>query len=94
MYIITSKSNPDKDDISYYRPISYLSFLSKLTERVVKSRLVYYLFTNNLFNSLQSAYIKCHSTETNLSVYDHIIKAMSNQQVIVSHFFTYLLIFC
>jgi len=56
--------------------------LSKLTERVVKLRLVDYLSTNNLLNSFQSAYIKHHSTETTLlSVQDHIIKAMSHQQV-------------
>jgi len=56
--------------------------LSKLTERVVKLRLADYLFTNNLLNSFQSAYIKYHSTETTLlSVHDHIIKAMSHQQV-------------
>jgi len=40
------------------------------------------LSTNNLPNSFQSAYIKLHSTETTLlSVHDHIIKAMSHQQV-------------
>ena len=76
------KSNLDKDDLSNYRPISHLSFLSKLTERVVKSRLVDYLSTNNLLNSFQSAYIKHHSTETTLlSVHDYIIKAMSHQQI-------------
>jgi hypothetical protein len=33
----------DKEDLSSYRPISHLSFLSKLTERVVKLRLTDYL---------------------------------------------------
>jgi len=65
-----------------FRPISHLSFLSKLTERVVKLRLVDYLSTNNLLHSFQSAYIKHHSTKTTLfSVHDHIIKAVSLQQV-------------
>ena len=76
------KSNLDKEDLSNYRPISHLSFLSKLTERIVKLRLVDHLSTNNLLNSFQSAYIKHHSTETTLlSVHDHIINAMSHQQV-------------
>ena len=76
------KSNLDKEDLSSYRPISHLSFLSKLTERIVKLRLVDYLSSNNLINSFQSAYIKHHSTETTLlSVHDHIIKAISHQQV-------------
>jgi len=76
------KSNLDKDDLGNYRPISHLSFLSKLIERVVKLHLAYYLSTNNLLNSFQSAYIKHHSTETTLlSVHDRIIKAMIHQQV-------------
>ena len=76
------KSNLDKEDLSNYRPISHLSFLSKLTERIVKLRLVDHLSTNNLINSFQSAYIKHHSTETTLlSVHDHIIKAISHQQI-------------
>ena len=76
------KANLDKEDLSNYRPISHLSFLSKLTEKVVKLRLTDYLSNNNLLNSFQSAYIKHHSTETTLlSVHDHIIKAMSHQQV-------------
>lgn len=33
------KANLDKEDLSSYRPISHLSFLSKITERVVKLRL-------------------------------------------------------
>jgi len=56
--------------------------LSKLTERVVKLRFADYLSTNNLLNYFQSANIKHHSTETTLLfVHDHIIKAMSRQQV-------------
>jgi len=59
-----------------------LSFLSKLPERIIKSDLADYLSTNNLLNSFKSAYIKHHFTETTLlSVRDHIIKGMSNQQV-------------
>jgi len=45
---LLKKYNLDKEDLSNYRPISHLSFLSKLyTERVVKNRLT----TNNLLNS-------------------------------------------
>jgi len=72
------KSNLDKDDLGNYRPISHLSFMSKLIERVVKLRLAEYLSTNNLLNSFQSAYIKHHSTETTLlSVHDHVIKTIN-----------------
>lgn len=76
------KSNLDRENLTNYRPISHLTFLSKLTERAAKNRLTEYLSDNNLLNSHQSAYIKSHSTESALlSVHDHIIKAMSLQKV-------------
>ena len=79
---LLKKSNLDKEELSNYRPISHLSFLSKLTERVVKIRLTQHLSSNNLLNSFQSAYTKNHSTEsTLLAVHDHLIKAMSQQKV-------------
>ena len=79
---LLKKYNLDREDLSNYRPISHLSFLSKLTERVVKIRLTQHLSSNNLLNKFQSAYTKHHSTEsTLLAVHDHIIKAMSQQQV-------------
>jgi hypothetical protein len=59
--------------------VSHLSFLSKLTERVVKYRLTNYLTEHNLLNSFQSAYAKLHSTETALlAVHDYLIRASSH----------------
>jgi len=55
------KYNLDKEDLSNYRPISHLSFLSKLTERVAKQRLTHHLSSNHLLNSFQSAYTVYHS---------------------------------
>jgi len=79
---LLKKYNLDKEELSNYRPISHLSFLSKLTERVVKLRLTHHLSSNDLLNSFQSAYTKFHSTEsTLLSLHDHIIKAMSHQKI-------------
>jgi len=78
---LLKKYNLDQEDLSNYRPISHLSLLSKLTERVVKNRLTAHLSANNLLN-YQSAYTKHHSTEsTLLAVHDHIIKSMSEQKV-------------
>ena len=79
---LLKKSNLDKENLSNYRPISHLSYLSKLTERLVKNRLTDHLTKNSLLNPYQSAYTKFHSTETTLlSVHDFIIRAMSKQQV-------------
>jgi len=56
--------------------------LSKLTERVVKQRLLSHLTANNLLNNYQSAYLKSRSTETTLLyVHDHIIRAMGQQKI-------------
>jgi Reverse transcriptase (RNA-dependent DNA polymerase) len=75
-------SNSDKNELSNYRPISHLSFLSKLTERAVKSRLTDFLTEHNLLNSFQSAYTKLHSTETALlAVHHYFIRASRQQQV-------------
>jgi len=69
----------DKDELSNYRPISNLSLISKIIERVVKSRLSDHLTSNNLVNPHQSAYCKRHSTETALLyIHDHLINAMKN----------------
>ena len=45
-----------------YRPVSNLSFLSKILEKVVLRQLSNHLLTNNLFYSHQSAYRAGHST--------------------------------
>ena len=68
--------------MSNYRPISHLSFLSKLVERAVKGRLSEHLTSNSLLNKYQSAYTKFYSTESALlAVHDHVIRAMSEQKV-------------
>ena len=61
---LLKKYNLDKEELSNYRPIFHLSFLSKLTERVVKQRLTHHLSSNHLLNSFQSAYTTHHSTES------------------------------
>ena len=49
-----------------YRPVSNLSFLSKLIEKVIATRLITHLEENNLLEEMQSAYKVRHSTETAL----------------------------
>jgi len=70
------------ESLSNYRPISNLSFLSKLTERIVKDHITHHLSTNSMFNSFQSVYTKHHSTETTLiALHDDLIRAMDKQEV-------------
>ena len=79
---LLKKPNLDKNSFSNYRPISNLSFLSKLTERVVKNRLTDHLGKHSLFNIFQSAYTAFHSTESVLlSLHDFIVRSICRQQV-------------
>jgi len=58
------KSNMDPADVRSYRPISNLSVVSKLLERLVARQLLTHLDTSGLLPRLQSAYRAGHSTET------------------------------
>ena len=49
-----------------YRPVSNLCFIAKILEKLVLSLASSYLNTHNLYNTCQSAYRPCHSTETAL----------------------------
>ena len=53
----------DRSDVSNFRPISILSVLSKITEKVVSMQLVSYLLGNHLLTPLQYAYRPSHCTE-------------------------------
>ena len=63
---LLKKHNLDPNDLKNYRPVSNLSFLSKLLEKVVLNQLNLHLSSNNLLLPFQSAYRQHHSTETAL----------------------------
>lgn len=52
--------------MSNYRPISKLSFLSKVLEKVISAQLVSSMNNNNAFNKFQPGFRALHSTETAL----------------------------
>ena len=65
-----------------YRPVSNLSFVSKVTERAGLSQYVDHLKSINMYTSKNSAYKEQHSTETLLvKVHSDIINNMDNRQV-------------
>ena len=65
---LLKKPTLDKEELCNYRPISNLSLISKIIERVVKSH--------------HSAYCKHHSTETALLyIHGHLISAVGSQKV-------------
>ena len=61
---LLKKTDLDPADVKSYQPISNLTIVSKLLERLVSLQLVKYLKDNNLLPDLQSAYRAMHSTET------------------------------
>ena len=63
---LIKKATLPVDDFKNYRPVSGLSFISKLVERVVAKQLLEHIHVHNLDNPYQSAYKTGHSTETAL----------------------------
>jgi len=63
---IVKKAGLDATDVSSCRPISNLSVLSKLLERLVAHQLMQYLSSTDLLPSLQSSFRPGHSTETSI----------------------------
>ena len=71
----------DPDIFNFFRPISNLLFLGKLTERVVLRRLEEHLSNNGLNCPEQSAYKKGYSTETLLiRIWNDLLVASDNQE--------------
>ena len=60
------KPSLDRNSLKNYRPVSNLSFLSELIEKVVANQLNEFISHEGLLNVNQSAYKSSHSTETAL----------------------------
>ena len=74
----------DPNKLKNYRPVSNLSYISKLLESVVARRLNNHMITNGLHEPLQSAYKSGHSTETALlRVHNDVFTNMDNQSATV-----------
>ena len=74
---LLKKTVLDSHILKNYRPVSSLTFISKVIEKVISGRLNEHLINNSLFDPLQSAYRDKQSTETALlKVQNDIISAL------------------
>ena len=79
---LLKKFSLPKDDLSSYRPISNLNFISKILERVIYNRLLAHLDSFSSISPFQSAYRKYHSTETALlHIHNDLLLSMENKRV-------------
>ena len=71
---LIKKPDVDRELLKKYRPVSNLSFLSKVIEKVIYIRILGHILDNNIVDSFQSAYRAGHSCETALlRVYNDIV---------------------
>ena len=63
---LLKKHNLPQDELSSYRPISNLNFVSKVLERIIHARISSHLESFPSITPFQSAYRQFHSTETAL----------------------------
>ena len=78
---IIKKDNLDPESLSSYRPISQLSIISNIIEKIVFTQLSDYLIRNKLLDPYQSDYTHHHSTETEiLNVFDKVLQRLSKHR--------------
>ena len=79
---LLKKPSLNKNSMSNYRPVSNLSFLSKVLEKVVVNQLNSHINSSNTPNQYQSAYRKFHSIETALlKIHNDILASMDAGKV-------------
>jgi hypothetical protein len=82
------KKDADNSLIKSYRPISILSVIGKLCEKILIKRFVQYLESKNIMVAHQSGFRKHRNTSDNITVLTQSVKnAFSNGQHLVSIFF-------
>ena len=80
---IIKDKDGNKEDFKNYRPVSTLTFLSKLLEKCANTQLQAYLKENHLYPKCQSAYREGHSCETALlKVVNDLQKELSTRKMV------------
>ena len=75
-------------ELKDYRPVSILSVLSKIYEKIVLQQLVVFIERESVYHQHQSGYRKNHSAAT-LKLHDGIKKAMKSSEVTIAIFTDY-----
>ena len=71
---LIKKTGLDCEVLKNYRPVSNLSFLSKIIEKNISVRILQHITDNDIIDGFQSAYKAGHSCETALlRVYNDIV---------------------
>ena len=75
-------------DVNNYRPINITSILSRIMEKIVKSKLTSHLSSNNLINESQHGFTKSKSCDTCLVEFFDYVSCLKdiNYQVIILYF--------
>ena len=77
---LLKKPGSDQSDMTNYRPITNLSTMSKILEKLAIRRLTPHVMSTGNFNEFQSAYRAGHSTETALlKIVNDIVTSACNQ---------------
>ena len=81
------KEGKDATDPTSYRPISLISCVSKVAEKMINNRLTWQLETTNKFSPTQSGFRKGRSAEDHIINFEHQIRScLKNRNVNVSVF--------
>jgi hypothetical protein len=71
-------------ELQNYRPVSNLTFLSKILEKAALSQIKEYIESNHLLPAYQSAYRKHYSVETAmLKMYSDLLESIDNSKVTI-----------
>ena len=81
---LLKKPSLDTEILKNYRPVSNLPFMSKIIEKAVNVQFQQHMERNGLYENMQSAYRRYHSTETALlKVQNDIMMAVDGGSVAV-----------